>query len=83
MKKSIIEFIVACLVCQKHKYVASLPQGLLQLLPIPQAMWEEISTDFIVRLPKSNGYDAMLVVVDRLSKYGHFIPINTPIQQRV
>ncbi|WVZ18576.1 hypothetical protein V8G54_005898 [Vigna mungo] len=47
-------------------------------LPIPQAVWEETSLDFIVRLPKSQGYDAIMVVVDRLSKYAHFMALKHP-----
>jgi len=66
MKKTI--YVLACLVCEQNKYQVCSPQGLLQPVPIPRAIWEEKSMDFIVRLPKSNGKDAILVVVDRLSK---------------
>jgi IS30 family transposase len=51
---------------------------LLQLLQVPEWKWEEIAMDFIVGLPKTqSGYDFIWVIVDRLTKVAHFIPIKT------
>lgn len=49
--------------------------SLLHPLPIPDQRWEEISMDFIIGLPKLDGRDAILIVVDRLTKYAHFCGI--------
>ncbi|PNX96070.1 retrotransposon-related protein [Trifolium pratense] len=66
MKSKIQGFVRSCDVCQRQKYLTSSPGGLLQPLPIPSQIWEDISIDFITGLPKSKGYETILVVVDRL-----------------
>lgn len=75
MRQDVAEFVKTCLICQKAKSDHTHPQGLLQPLPIPQRVWEEIAMDFIVALPNYRGFTVILVVVDRLSKFGHFIPL--------
>jgi hypothetical protein len=63
MKGVLQEYVRSCDVCQRHKYLASSPGGLMQPLSVPKQIWEDISMDFITGLPKSKGYEAILVVV--------------------
>lgn len=78
MFKDVADFVAACDVCRRVKADNSAYPGLLHPLPIPQKVWTDISMDFIEGLPKSHGKDVILVVVDRLSKYAHFIALSHP-----
>ena len=71
MRNQVQQFVKNCTTCQQVKYETKKPSGLLQPLPIPQAIWEDLSLDFITGLPISKGHTAILVVVDRLSKGVH------------
>jgi transposase InsO family protein len=78
MKRSIAEYVAICDTCQRVKAEHQRPAGLLQPLKIPEWKWEEITMDFIVGLPRTQkGYYSIWVVVDRLTKVAHFIPVNT------
>jgi hypothetical protein len=75
MKTDVDNFVKQCSICQHSKHSHDHPSGLLQSLPIPAGVWQDVSMDFIEGLPWSEGYTVILVVVDRLSKYAHFIPV--------
>eukprot|EP00253_Pinus_taeda_P002818 PITA_02818 len=78
MKRDAIESLSRCLECQQIKAKHQHPTGLLQLLPIPEWKWETISMDFITGLPKTRkNNDSIMVVVDKLSKSAHFIPVQS------
>ena len=78
MKRSMAEYVAICDTCQRVKAKHQRPVGLLQPLKIPEWKWEEITMDFIVGLPRTQkGYNSIWVVVDRLTKVAHFIPVNT------
>lgn len=78
MRQEIAKYVQACATCQQHKTSTLKPAGLLQPLPVPTKVWDDISLDFIEGLPKSLGYDTILVVVDRFTKYSHFIALKHP-----
>lgn len=78
MKQNIVDFVHQCDICQKAKHEHCKYPGLLQPLPLPSGPWTDISMDFIEALPKSDGFTVILVVVDRFTKYSHFIPLKHP-----
>jgi hypothetical protein len=80
MQYHVQQYISACQKCQENKSSNSSPIGLLSPLPIPTRRWEVVTIDFITALPKTkNGHDAIMGVVDKLSKMVHYIPCTTDI----
>ncbi|GAU25735.1 hypothetical protein TSUD_216660 [Trifolium subterraneum] len=78
MAKDIIGYVKNCGVCQRSKPDLAASPGLLQPLSIPSQIWTDISMDFIEGLPPSFGKQVIFVVVDRLSKYAHFMALAHP-----
>jgi len=79
LRKSVKDFISTCEICARSKPSHHKPFGLLQPLPIPSQNWQDISMDFISELPPSKDFNAILVIVDRLSKAAHFIPTTSTL----
>jgi hypothetical protein len=81
-KQDVEDYVRHCAICQEAKHLNTVPTGLLEPLPILQGAWQDISMDFIEGLPKSEGYTVILVIVDRFTKYAHFVPIKHPFTAR-
>ncbi len=64
LKDDVKESVRTCLTCQQNRTFNKKQAGLLQPLPIPEGLWESVSMDFMVNLPPSRGFDAIMVVVD-------------------
>jgi hypothetical protein len=76
MREDITEYVALCDTCQRVKVEHQRLVGLLQQLEIPTWKWDDISMDFVVGLPHSQReHDAIWVIVDRLTKVAHFIPV--------
>jgi len=83
LRDDVTKYVKSCDSCQRNKVERASPRGELRPLPIPNVPWSHISIDFITQLPKSmhlgQTYDAIAVVVDRLTKMAHFIFCNSDI----
>ncbi|GJP60469.1 hypothetical protein CLOP_g17685 [Closterium sp. NIES-67] len=78
MADDVLKFVTSCDTCQRMKSSKQKKAGLLQPLPVPEQPWQVVSLDFITGLPPtSSGHDAILVVIHKFSKMGHFIPTHT------
>ena len=78
MKRDITEYVALCDTFQRVKAEHQRPARLLQPLKVPEWKWDEVGMDFIVGLPHTQkGYDSIWVIVYRLTKVAHFVPIKT------
>ena len=76
MKKDISEYVSKCLTCHQVKVEHQVPSGLLNPLPIPQWNWDNITMDFVSDFSLTQRkHDAVWVIVDRLTKSAHFLPV--------
>lgn len=73
------KYLLHCEPCLRCKNETMASPGLLQPLPVPSGVWFSVSMDFIDGLPKSAGKEIIWMIVDRLSKYTHFIALAHPI----
>ena len=81
MKRDVADFVSRCLICQQVKAEHQKPAGTFQRIEIPEWKWERITMDFVTRLPRSQqGYDSVWVIVDRLTKSAHFLPVRLPAE---
>ena len=76
------KYIMGCDMYQQMKNCPQQPFGPLVPNKVPNRPWKIISTDLITQLSESNGYNAMCVIVDRLTKRAHFIPINNQFSSK-
>jgi len=83
MKYDVAKFVVACLTCQKSKIEHQQPKSMLTQLDISMWKWDSISTDFVTHLPRTlRKHDSVWVIVERLAKTTHFLPVYLRISMR-
>jgi hypothetical protein len=77
------DFVQACITCQKNKTDHLHPVALMQPLDVPSTIWADVAMDFTKGFPCVNDKSVILIVVDRFSKYEHFIPLRGTTVARV
>jgi hypothetical protein len=75
-------YIKHCDLCNQTKVQRQRPIGELHPSETPEAPWDMISVDFIIKLPESHGYDAIMNVIDSVTKHVHFIPMHRTINAK-
>jgi hypothetical protein len=79
MKNAVWQFVQSCAVCAQAKPDRSSYLGLLQPLSVPKQSWEVISMDFVEGLPLSGSVNMIMVVVNKFSRFAHFVPLCHPV----
>ena len=79
MSRFIGKYVSTCDMCLQTKSIHQPPSGQLHPLPILDAPWDTASVDFIVELPESNGKDAIMVVINSVTKWSHFVSTVTTL----
>jgi len=79
MSRYIGQYVSTCDLCLRTKPWQHSPVGELQPLSVPDAWWDTLSIDFVVELPESSGHDAVMTVMDAVSKRVYFIPTHTTV----
>ena len=80
MSRYIGKYMSMCEMCLRMKSICQPPTRELHPLPIPNAPWDTISVNFITELPESNGKDAIMVIVDSMTKWSHFVSTVTTVR---
>ena len=78
LRADVRKYVKECDTCQRLKHETCNPVGLLQPLPIPEKPWVAVSMDFVEGLPKSQMKEVVMVMVDRFTKFVHFVALSHP-----
>ena len=79
MSRYIGQYVSTCNLCLRTKLIRQTLVGKLHPLQIPDSWWDMLSVDFIMELPLSSRHDAVMIVVDSVSKWAHFIPTHMTV----
>jgi len=79
MSRYIRQYVSTCNLCLRTKPIRQAPVGKLHPLWIPDSQWNMLSVDFVIELPLSSRCNAVMTVVDSVSKWTHFIPMHTTV----